>query len=41
VWSLDPVPLVAVGGGAAGAVLLVWFIRRRRLAKLAAEIEKL
>ena len=41
VWSLDPVPLVAVGGGAAGAAFLVWFIRRRRLAKLTAEVEKL
>jgi len=41
VWSLDPIPLVAVGGGAAGAAFLVWFIRRRRLARLVAEVEKL
>jgi len=40
VWSLDPIPLAAIGGGVAGAAFFVWFIRRRRLAKLAAEIEK-
>ncbi len=30
VWSLDPMPLVAIAGGAAAAVFAVWFIRRRR-----------
>jgi len=38
VWSLDPVPLVAIGGGAAAAVFLVWFLRRRRLQRLMAEV---
>lgn len=38
VWSLDPIPLVAIGGGAAAAVLLVWFVRRRRLRRVMAEV---
>ncbi len=38
VWSLDPLPLVAIGGAAAGAVFLIWFLRRRRLQRLVAEV---
>ena len=38
VWSLDPLPLAAIGGAAAGAVFLVWFLRRRRLQRLVAEV---
>jgi hypothetical protein len=38
VWSLDPLPLVAIGGAAAGAVFLIWFLRRRRLQRLMAEV---
>lgn len=38
VWSLDPLPLVAIGGGAAGVVALLIFLRRRRMARLMAEI---
>jgi len=38
VWSLDPIPLVAIAGGIAAAVFLVWFIRKRRLQRLMAEV---
>ncbi|MCY0890832.1 MAG: hypothetical protein OWQ51_07625 [Pyrobaculum arsenaticum] len=38
VWSLDPLPLVAIGGAAGVAVFLVWFLRRRRLRMMMAEI---
>ncbi|MEM0464421.1 hypothetical protein [Pyrobaculum sp.] len=38
VWALDPLPLVAVGGAAGAAVFLVWFLRRRRLRRLMAEV---
>jgi hypothetical protein len=38
VWSLDPLPLVAIGGAAAGAVFLIWFLRKRRLKRLMAEV---
>ncbi|AFA40393.1 hypothetical protein Pogu_2366 [Pyrobaculum oguniense TE7] len=38
VWALDPLPFVAVGGAAGAAVFLVWFLRRRRLRRLMAEI---
>gem|GEM_PF-928225 len=38
VWSLDPLPLVAIGGAAAGAVFLIWFLRRRRIQRLMAEV---
>ena len=38
VWSLDPIPLAAIGGGAAAAVFLVRFVRRRRLKRLVAEV---
>ncbi|MEM1616167.1 MAG: hypothetical protein QXP31_10630 [Pyrobaculum sp.] len=31
VWNLDPLPLLPIVGGAVGAVLLIWFIRRRRI----------
>ena len=38
VWALDPLPLVAVGGAAGAAAFLVWFLRRRRLRRLMAEV---
>jgi hypothetical protein len=38
VWSLDPLPLAAIGGAAAGAVFLIWFLRRWRLQRLVAEV---
>ncbi|ACB39070.1 WD40 repeat domain-containing protein [Pyrobaculum neutrophilum] len=38
VWALDPLPLAAIGGGAAAAAFAVWFLRRRRLARLMAEV---
>jgi len=38
VWSLDPLPLAAIGGAAAGAVFLIRFLRRRRLQRLMAEV---
>ncbi|RFA97152.1 WD40 repeat domain-containing protein [Pyrobaculum aerophilum] len=38
VWAIDPIPLVLIAGAAAGAVALIWFLRRRRLARLMAEV---
>jgi hypothetical protein len=38
VWTLDPVPLLAIAGAVAGALFLVWFLRRRRLTRLMAEV---
>jgi len=38
VWSLDPIPLVAIAGGIVAAAFLVWFIRKRRLQRLMAEV---
>ncbi|MGC9130406.1 MAG: hypothetical protein ACP5H5_02345 [Pyrobaculum sp.] len=38
VWALDPVPLLVIAGAVAGAVFLVWFLRRRKLARLMAEV---
>ncbi|AET33751.1 hypothetical protein [Pyrobaculum ferrireducens] len=40
VWTLDLVPILAIAGAAAGAVFLVWFRRRRRLARLMAEVQE-
>lgn len=38
VWMLDPIPLVLIAGAAGGVVALIWFLRRRRLARLMAEV---
>jgi hypothetical protein len=40
VWVLDLVPILAIAGAAAGAVFLIRFRRRRRLAKLMAEAQE-
>ena len=38
VWSLDPIPSAAIGGGVAAAVFLVRFLKMRRLQRLMAEV---
>ena len=38
VWALDPLPFAAVGGAAGAAAFLVWFLRKRRLRRLMAEV---